>query len=126
MPHNLRLYSDLASWWALLSPAAEYADEAQSLLHILALTAADHPRTLLELGSGGGSLASHLKAHFMITLSDRSPEMLAVSQQLNPELEHVLGDMRDMRLGREFDVVLIHDAIMYCVTAPDLRAALAT
>ena len=38
--------------------------------------------------------------------------MLALSQTLNPECEHLEGDMRTLRLGRTFDVVFIHDAIV--------------
>ena len=79
-------------------------------------------RTLLELGSGGGNNASHLKARFECTLTDLSPEMLALSRTLNPECEHLEGDMRTLRLGRTFDVVFIHDAISYLTTEDDLRA----
>jgi SAM-dependent methyltransferase len=123
---ELRMYSDLASWWPLLSPPADYIEEAADLLPYL-LTAADAPpATLLELGSGGGSLASQLKGHFRLTLTDPSPAMLAVSRALNPDCEHFEGDMRSLELGRTFDLVLIHDAIMYMTTAEDLRAALAT
>jgi len=121
-----RLYTDLASWMPLLSPPADHAVEARSLLDILALPPASEPRTFLELGCGGGNLASHLHSHFKITLSDISSEMLRVSQALNPGAEHVLGDMRSLRLGREFDVVLIHDAIMYCTTLAEVRAAITT
>ena len=67
-----------------------------------------------------------MKAHFDVTLSDISPDMLAVSRRLNPEVEHIEGDMRSLRLNRVFDVVLIHDAIAYCVTRDDLEAALGT
>jgi hypothetical protein len=52
--------------------------------------------------------------------------MLALSRTLNPECEHLEGDMRTLRLGREFDVVFIHDAISYLTTEDDLRAALET
>jgi hypothetical protein len=45
---------------------------------------------------------------------------------LNPECEHVQGDMRSVRLGRVFDAVFVHDAIMYMTTQDDLRAALET
>ena len=67
--------------------------------------------TLLELGSGGGNNASHLKARFRMTLTDRSPAMLDVSRRLNPECEHVEGDMRTLRLDRRFDAVFVHDAV---------------
>jgi hypothetical protein len=52
--------------------------------------------------------------------------MLAVSQSINPECEHVQGDMRTLRLGREFDAVLVHDAVMYMTGEIDLRAAMKT
>jgi SAM-dependent methyltransferase len=120
----MKMYSDLAPWWPLLSAPADYAEEAASFLSMMNL-GGGRP-TLLELGSGGGNLASHLKAHVDATLSDLSPEMLEVSRRLNPELEHVQGDMRALRLGRQFDAVLIHDAIMYCTTRADLAAAIAT
>ena len=78
---------------------------------------ADGPvSTVLELGSGGGNNASHLKRHFTLTLVDRSPEMLELSRGLNPELEHVEGDMRTMRLDRTFDAVFVHDALAYILT----------
>lgn len=84
------------------------------------------PRTLLELGSGGGSLAWHLKDRLRLTLTDRSGAMLAVSRTINPECEHVLGDMRSLRLEREFDLVFCHDAIMYATDPASVRAALET
>jgi hypothetical protein len=52
--------------------------------------------------------------------------MLEVSRHVNPECEHITGDMRSIELGHQFDRVLIHDAIMYLTTADDVRAALAT
>ncbi len=126
MSRPFRMYSDLAEWWPLLSPASEYEEEAADLLPELLGTPDAPPQTLLELGAGGGSLAWHLKAHLRLTLSDLSPEMVAVSQTVNPECEHVVGDMRTIDLARTFDVVLIHDAIMYATTPADVQAALAT
>jgi trans-aconitate methyltransferase len=81
---------------------------------------------MLELGSGGGSLACHLKPHFELTLTDISPAMLAVNRATNPECEFALGDMRTLDLGRQFDRVLIHDAIMYLTEPDSVRAAIAT
>jgi hypothetical protein len=52
--------------------------------------------------------------------------MLAVSREHNPECEHVLGDMRDVRQGTTFDAVFVHDAVMYATTLDDLRAVFVT
>lgn len=121
-----KLYGDLARWWPLFSPPSEYVEEAAELLEVLR-TAADGPaRTLLELGAGGGSLAFHLKPHYQLTLTDLSPQMLAVSRTLNPECEHLEGDMMRLRLGRTFDRVLVHDAIMYATDREAARATVAT
>jgi SAM-dependent methyltransferase len=83
-------------------------------------------RSVLELGSGGGNNASHLAKHFSMTLVDSSPGMLAVSRALNPGCEHVEGDMRTVRLRREFDAVFVHDAICYMTTPDDLLDAIET
>ena len=122
----MKMYSELASWWPLLSPPAEYVEEAADLLPMLMRTPDAPPGTLLELGCGGGSLAFHLKAHLRMTLSDVSPEMLDQSRRVNPECEHVLGDMRTLDLGRTFDLVFIHDAIMYAIDEASVKATLAT
>jgi SAM-dependent methyltransferase len=121
-----KLYRELALWWPLLSAPADYAEEAAFYRQVLTEACERPPRTLLELGCGGGNNASHLKAHFRMTLVDLSPAMLTVSRALNPECEHVEGDMRTVRLGRLFDAVFIHDAIVHITSERDLRRALET
>jgi SAM-dependent methyltransferase len=123
---KLKLYNELAKWWPLFSPPSEYVEEAEDLLPALLAAPDAPPRTLLELGAGGGSLAFHLKGSFALTLTDLSEEMLAVSRSVNPECEHLQGDMRTLELGREFDLVLVHDAIMYATDETMLSQVLAT
>ena len=122
----LHMYSDLAPWFHLLTHPSDYTDEAEFVTRVVDEVVGPDARTLLELGSGGGNNASHLKARFACTLTDLSPDMLALSRTLNPECEHVEGDMRTLRLAREFDVVFVHDAISYLTTEDDLRAAIET
>jgi SAM-dependent methyltransferase len=121
-----KLYTSLADWWPLVSPPSEYTEEAAVYLQHLVRAGSPPSHTLVEFGSGGGSNASHLKKHFQMTLVDLSPKMLAVSRAVNPECEHLVGDMRTVRLGREFDRVFIHDAICYLTSAEDLRKAFET
>jgi SAM-dependent methyltransferase len=129
-----QLYRELADWWPLISPLEEYAQEASYLGAVLASALGEDAgrtspavaSTVLDLGCGGGHVAVHLKDRFDLTLLDLSDDMLAVSQRLNPECEHVQGDMRSARLGRQFDAVLAHDAIDYIITEADLRLVVAT
>jgi SAM-dependent methyltransferase len=126
MSDRPKLYWELAEWFPVLTPPEEYAEEAELYRRTL-VEAAERPvEDVLELGSGGGNNASYLKVHFRMTLTDLSPEMLAVSQRLNPECEHLEGDMRTVRLGREFDAVFVHDAVSYITTQSDLRAVIET
>ena len=120
-----RLYTDLAAWYHLLTAPHEYVEEA-TIYRNLITEIAPGARTILELGTGGGANASHLKAHYAMTLTDVSEPMLNMSRRINPDCEHIVGDMRTLRLDRTFDVVMIHDAIDYMTTEEDLKAAIAT
>jgi SAM-dependent methyltransferase len=122
----LRLYSDLADWFHLLTHPADYEEEATLYRDLLLEAGVPRGGTVLELGAGGGNNASHMKAHFALTLTDRSAEMLALSRRINPELAHIVGDMRSLRLGREFDGVFVHDAVVYMTTEDALREAIET
>ncbi len=122
----MKLYDELAPWWPVISPPWHYAEEAEDYRRRLEAAAGRPLREVLELGSGGGHNASHLKAHWRMTLVDLSPGMRARSEARNPECEHVTGDMRSVRLGRTFDAVFLHDAVAYMTTESDLAAALAT
>jgi SAM-dependent methyltransferase len=124
-PTHHRFYGDLAAWWPLISPPEEYAEEAAFAAGILR-SASIPVREVLELGSGGGHNAVHLKEWFAMTLVDLSRAMLDVSRQLNPECEHRQGDMRTLRLGRSFDAVFVHDAVDYMTSEGDLRQAIDT
>jgi SAM-dependent methyltransferase len=119
-------YKDLAHWWPLFSPPVHYIEEVDDFLQRIAPLPAPGTATLLELGCGGGSFASHLTQQFALTLTDLSEGMLAQSRALNPEAEHIAGDMRTLRLARQFDYVLVHDAVCYMTTLADLRAAIET
>ncbi len=115
-----RLYREYAEWFHLLTSPEEYSEEASVYTAILEDSVRPSPQTVLELGSGGGNNASHMKAHFTLTLTDVSPQMLAISKSINPECEHVEGDMRTLRLGRSFDAVFAHDSLDYLTKVDDL------
>jgi SAM-dependent methyltransferase len=121
-----RLYDEFAGWYFLLTDPSEYEEEAAFYRRAIAEAIGEPLRTWLELGSGGGCMASHYAHGIQVTLTDLSPAMLAISRTINPDCEHIEGDMRTLRLGREFDAVLAHDAVMYLLTEDELRQAIAT
>ncbi len=120
------MYSEIADWWPLLSSPDEYEEEAGFFTRTLVEAVGEPPKTVLELGAGGGNNAFYMKKYFEMTLVDLSPQMLEVSKKLNPECEHAVGDMRTVRLRHEFDAVFVHDAIDYMTSNSDLAAAVET
>jgi SAM-dependent methyltransferase len=121
-----RLYRDLADWYPLLTPVGDYVEEAAFYRRLFEEHCRRPPRSLLDLGSGAGHNAFHLKSSLACTLVDLAPAMLDLSRRINPECEHVQGDMRTVRLGRSFDCVLLHDAVSYMASRADLQFAVAT
>jgi SAM-dependent methyltransferase len=122
---KIKMYTTLASWWPMISSPADYKEEAGIFSDIIKSNC-KQCKSVLELGSGGGNNASYMKKHFRMTLVDKAPGMLKVSRKLNPECEHIEGDMRSVRLNRIFDAVFIHDAVMYMTTGRDLLRAFRT
>jgi len=121
-----KLYGGLAGWFHLLTSPEEYVEEAEFYTHAIWSAGGLTAKTLLELGCGGGNNASHMKGSFRLTLTDVSPDMLSVSRSINPECEHILGDMRTLRLGRTFDAVFAHDAVSYLTSRQDLARMVET
>jgi SAM-dependent methyltransferase len=122
---EMKLYNELAHWYRLIDPPGDHEEEAEVHAQLLA-RAVPGARTLLELGSGAGHNALYLKRRLACTLTDVSEEMLALNRALNPECEIARGDMRFLRLGRQFDAVLVHDAVMYMTHQGELAAAALT
>ncbi len=120
------LYRDLVPWYRLLDPYEDHLAEATSYKTNLLRVSQPDNATLLDLGAGAGNNAYHLVDRFTCTLVDLSPDMSQLSRELLPQCEHLLGDMRSVRLARTFDAVLVHDAIMYMTNEADLRAAIQT
>ena len=120
------MYDDLAYLWPLISPPEDYAAEAQNWREALRSKLGPGRHEILELGVGGGHNLSHLTGDFQATAVDSSEGMLEHSAKLNPGVEHHVGDMRTVRLGKRFKAVIIHDAIDYMLSEADLRATFAT
>jgi SAM-dependent methyltransferase len=122
----MRIYDDLTPWYRLIDPPADHLEEAAAYTRALTGAVIGRAETLLELGAGAGHNALFMKQQFRCTLTDVSPSMQALSRELNPDCEHLPGDMRSLRLGRQFDAVFVHDAVCYMTSLEDLAKAAAT
>jgi len=117
------LYGDLAEIWPLLTPPGAGAEEATAFAAWLEQAAEGPVRTLLELGCGSGHLAAGLPEGWELCLVDRAPRMLALAGEQVPRATLVEADLRSLALGRRFDAVLLHDAVMYLASEADLQVA---
>ena len=59
-----RLYGEFASWFHLLTAPEDYSEDAAFYIDLLQDASTGTLRTLLEFGSGGGNVASHMKRRF--------------------------------------------------------------
>jgi ubiquinone/menaquinone biosynthesis C-methylase UbiE len=119
-------YNDLAWTEDWLADPAEYEDEVKVYVDLIRSTASGSPSTLLHLGSGAGGHDTIFKRHFAVTGVDLSPGMLIKARKLHPDIEYIEGDMRTLRLNRQFDAVVIPDSIDYMASRQDLQQAIKT
>lgn len=89
--------------------------------------------SVLDLGCGTGNHALPLaRRGYQVCGVDRSEGMLQrarakVAQGRGADVQFVLGDLRDVRLGRRFDACIVMFAVLgYQTTNQDVTAALAT
>ncbi len=65
---------------------------------------------VIELGSGDGDLLAALEPAVGVGV-DFSPEMVAMARRHHPHLEFIEADVHDMKLDRQFDVVIMSDLV---------------
>ena len=111
MDSNWISYNDLAWTEDWLADPAEYEHEVKVHVDLIRSTSSESPITLLHLGSGAGGHDTIFKRHFAVTGVDLSPGMLIKARKLHPDIEYIEGDMRTLRLNRQFDAVVIPDSI---------------
>ncbi len=120
-----RAYTDLAWTEPIITAPEDYVEEAEIFVRAIKESSRVRVGTLLHLGCGAGVYDYAFKKHFQVTGVDISREMLALAKKLNPEVEYIRGDMREVNLGRKFDAVAIPDSICHMATVDELRKTFA-
>lgn len=77
---------------------------------------------VLDLGCGGGEpiAGTLIRAGHPVTGLDAAPPLLALARERHPSQEWILGDMRDLALGRSFDGLIAWDSFFH-LTPDDQR-----
>ncbi len=123
---NRRLYHDLAWLFPIISPPEDYIEETKFYFQWIRQVSKIPVKTLLHLGCGAGHNDFSLKKYFDITGIDLSSFMLKLARGFNPEVNYRQGDMRNLRLGTQFDAVACFDAIDYLVNEKEIQSVMMT
>lgn len=121
-----KVYNDLAWTEHILAAPETYKDEAMIYVKSLEGRVSGKNPTMLHLGCGAGGHDFHFKEYFTVTGVDLSDGMLSIASTTNSEIVYIKGDMRNVELGKKFDVVAIPDSIAYMRSFEDLTATLKT
>lgn len=121
----MELYGSLAWCYDLITTGEEHKKEADFIKTVVKAHKRSEGNRLLDVGCGHGWHDYFLKEDFGITGVDCNEAILELAEKRNPEIDYVLGDMREFDLNEEFDVVLSFDALEHLLTHKDLEAALA-
>ena len=119
-------YNQLAWTEDFLAEPADYEQEVAHYADMVRQHASPPVHTLLHLGCGAGGQDLFFKRNFSVTGVDLSIGMLDKARAKNPEIEYIEGDMRTIRLDRQFDAVVIPDSIDYIATMGGLQQVIHT
>ena len=127
------VFGSYSRYYNLLYKDKDYAGEAQYVRGLIDRHA-PQARTVLDLGCGTGRHDLLLaQMGYRVTGVDQSPGMLAIARTQHPaglppaSLCFEQGDIRSVRLGTQFDVVVsLFHVMSYQTTNEDLAAAFAT
>jgi len=131
----MNVFGEYSRYYDLLYRDKDYKAEADFVAGLI-LRYMPHASTILDLGCGTGIHASFLVQNgYTVCGLDFSEEMLksaqerrsSLSRELASRLEFLHGDVRTIRLNRQFDVVIsLFHVMSYQTTNEDLLAAFKT
>ena len=103
----------------------DYAVEASKLHELIQKHKRSAGNTLLDVACGTGTHAGLLNEYYTVEGTDLNANMLKVARQKHPGLRFTRGDMTDLDLARQFDIVTcLFSAIGYMKTKNELQKAI--
>ena len=123
--HNMYqqiLHSKLAKYYDRLYSFKDYLDEAVKLQNLIIKYLESGGNSLLDVACGTGLHLKYLKDDFSCTGVDISKSMLKIARKNAKGVIFKEADMKNLRLGKQFDVILcLLSSIGYVKTAAGLE-----
>ncbi len=116
------LHNKLAKYYDRVYSFKDYLDEAVRLQNLIIKYSESGGNTLLDVACGTGLHLKHLKDDFSCTGVDVSKSMLKIARKNAKGVTFKEADMKTLRLGKQFDVVMcLLSSIGYVKTAASLE-----
>jgi ubiquinone/menaquinone biosynthesis C-methylase UbiE len=116
------LHNKLAKYYDRVYSFKDYLDEAVRLQNLIIKYSESGGNTLLDVACGTGLHLKHLKDDFSCTGVDVSKAMLKIARKNVKGVTFKEADMKTLRLGKQFDVILcLLSSIGYVKTAASLE-----
>jgi ubiquinone/menaquinone biosynthesis C-methylase UbiE len=108
------MYKKTAKYYDALYSFLNY-DEASKKLHSLIQKNSPKARRLLDVACGTGKHLEHLRNNYLVEGFDIDPELLEIARTRCPEVSFHQGDMVNLELTNQFDVVTCLFSSIACV-----------
>lgn len=119
------MFTETAELYDLFYAWKDYAGESARVREIVEARA-PHARRLLDVACGTGRHLEHLAAWYEVEGVDLDEGLLTVARGKLPALRFERADMRELDLGRTFDVVTcLFSSIGYVQSPEAMRSAIA-
>lgn len=111
-------YDEMYSW-------KDYEKESQRVMELIMEFKLSEGNTLLDVGCGTGGHINYLRQHYQATGVDLSEAMLKEARERYSDVAFVLQDMRELNLGKKFDIVTcLFGGIGHLTTEEDVFTAI--
>lgn len=119
------LYRKFARYYDLIYQWMDYEGEAAFIEKMVKLHQLSPGNDLLDVACGTGNHSQYLTDSFQVVGLDINPEMMEIAQEKVPEMELIHGNMQEMNLEMDFDVIIcLFSAINYNTSLNDLSETL--
>ncbi|KAF5072451.1 dTDP-3-amino-3,6-dideoxy-alpha-D-glucopyranose N,N-dimethyltransferase [anaerobic digester metagenome] len=124
MPEQ-ELYRKFARYYDLIYQWMDYPGEVEFIEKMVDLYQGSGGNDLLDVACGTGNHAQYLTNSFQVVGLDLNLEMMEIANEKVPEMELIQGNMKEMNLEKDFDVIIcLFSSINYHTNLRELESTI--